>query len=175
MSRRAKIMAGVVLAGAVALLADKILLSPYLEKWRKISVESDKVDQDIQRARTILGREKSVREGWDKVKDLLKKPRVPDVPTHFVAHLGEICEGIGANFDISVSRDQQQGDFKEYVFETKFKLKWEQLGELLVALHNSREFVRPMRIAIGSQYEKEDRLDVDLKVSTIEYAPVKAK
>ena len=175
MNRRTKILSGIVLGAAALLLADKVLFSPYLEKWRKISSESDKVDQEMQKARTVLAREKTVREGWAKVKALLDQPRVPDVQTHFVAHLGQISNQVGVNFDIQGSRDQQQGDFKEYVYETKFKLRWEQLCELLVALHNSREFLKPMRIAIGSQYEKEDRLDLDLKVSTIEHAPGRPK
>ena len=86
---------------------------------------------------------------------------------------GEVARTAEVTFDIKGVREQQQGDFKEYVFETQIKLKWEQLGELLVALHNSREFLKPARVTVGSQYEKEERLDVDLKVSTIEYAPAK--
>lgn len=175
MERRSKILAGIVLGVAALLLADKVFLGPYLEKWRDLSARSEKLDQEIQKYRTILAREAAVRDGWAKVKALLEKPRVPDVQTHFVAHLGEIANAVGVNFDIKGVREQAQGDFKEYVFETQFKLKWEQLGELLVALHNSREFLRSARIAVGSQYEKEDRLDVDLKISTVEGVPVKAR
>lgn len=173
MDRRSKVLAGIVVAASALLLVDKVFLGPYLEKWRDLSARAEKVDQEVQRYRTILSREGAVREGWAKVQGLLEKPRVPDVQTHFVAHLGEIANTIGVNFDIKGVRELSQGDFKEYVFETQFKLKWEQLGELLVALHNSREFLKPARIAVGSQYEKEDRLDVDLKISTIEYRPVR--
>ncbi len=173
MERRTKILAGIVVGVAALLLADKVLLVPYLVKWRDVSARIDKVDLDVQRARAIVAREKDVREGWAKVRGLLDKPRVPDVQTHFVTHLGEVTRAAGVTFDIKGVREQQQGDFKEYVFETQLKLKWEQLGELLVALHNSREFLKPARVTVGSQYEKEERLDVDLKVSTIEYAPAK--
>jgi hypothetical protein len=175
MTRRSKILSAAVVGVAFLLLLDKVFLAPYTEKWKKISAEAARLDQELLKARTILAREKVVKEGWTKVKGLLDKPRVPDVQTHFVAHLGEIANSIGANFDITGGRDQQQGDFREYIYDTKFKLKWEQLGELLVALNNSREFLKPMRVAVGSQYEKEDRLDVDLKISTVEYSPVKAK
>ncbi len=175
MNRRTKVLAAAVLAVAGLFLADKILISPYLEGWRKVAAEEEKVDQEILKARTILERRQAVQQGWDKVRRLLEKPRVPDVQNHFMAHLGEISGRIGANHDVKGIRDQQQGDFKEYVYETAFKLKWEQLTGLLVELHNSREFLKPLRLAVSSQYEKEDRLDVDLKVSTIEYAPGRTK
>jgi len=32
-----------------------------------------------------------------------------------------------------------------------------------------------LRMNVGSQYEKEDRLDLELKVSTIEYSPAPVK
>ncbi len=175
MNRRSKILAWAVVGATALLLADKVFLSPFLEKWREISAASEKADGEIQRSRMILTREKAVREDWAKVKALLDKPRTPDVQNHLVAHLGEIAGAVDVNFDIKGTRDQPQGDFKEYIFETQFKLKWEQLGALLVALQNSREFLKPARISVNSQYEKEDRLDVDLKISTIGYAPGRAK
>ncbi|HVR87776.1 MAG TPA: hypothetical protein VMU54_25840, partial [Planctomycetota bacterium] len=70
---------------------------------------------------------------------------------------------------------QQQGDFKEYIFDTKFKLTWAQFVDLLVELNNSKEFMKVLRMNIASQYEKEDRLDLELKLSTIEHSPAPAK
>ena len=47
--------------------------------------------------------------------------------------------------------------------------------DLLAELQNSKEFLKPLRINISSQYEREDRLDLDLKLSTIEYSPAPLK
>lgn len=171
--RKMLILAALVAAGLF--LFDKAALSPWLDAWKKLSTETHVVDQEIQTARASMAREKLLREGWAKVQALLQKPRTPDVQTHFVAHLGEIRQKVGVSFDIQGARDQQQGDFREYVYETKFKLTWEQLVRLLVELHNSKEFLKPSRINISSQYEREERLDLDLRVSTIEYAPVPVK
>jgi hypothetical protein len=44
-----------------------------------------------------------------------------------------------------------------------------------VELHNSKEFLKPLKMNVQSQYEKEDVLVVDLRLSTIEYAPVPVK
>jgi hypothetical protein len=80
------------------------------------------------------------------------------------------------SFDVSENpQPVQQGDFKEYIFDTKFKLTWAQYVDLLVELHKSTEFLKPIRMTVASQYEKEDRLDVDLEVSTIEYSPAPVK
>jgi hypothetical protein len=93
-----------------------------------------------------------------------------------MAHLNEIFDKAGVVSDISgTPQPVQQGDFKEYIFDTKFKLTWAQFIDVLVELHNSREFLKPLRMNIGSQYEKEDRLDVELKMSTIEYSPATSK
>jgi hypothetical protein len=92
-------------------------------------------------------------------------------------HVGEMCDRAGGTYDIQAVQPQQvkDSDFREYPVEMKFKLTWGQLVDLLAELHNSKEFLKPLRININSQYEREDRLDLDLKLSTIEHSPVPLK
>jgi hypothetical protein len=174
--RRTKILALVTAIAAGAFVADKAFTFLWWEPWSKVNVEIQKTDLEVSKANATLAREALVRRDWNRVKARLDEPRTPDVHTHFLTHLGDVFEKTGVAFDVSENpQPSQQGDFKEYIFDTKFKLTWAQFVELLVELHNSKEFLKPLRMNIGSQYEKEDRLDLELRLSTIEYSPAPVK
>ena len=85
--------------------------------------------------------------------------------------VGQLCEKVGATFNYVSQQQGRQVDFKEYVVDFKLQLPWEKFVTLLEELHNSREFLKLIRLNIASQYEREDRMDVDLRVSTIEFDP----
>ena len=174
--RRRILVIGTLVAGC-AFVLDKAVSALVFEPLQKISQESTKTEAEIKKANTVLNTEETVKRNWNKIRDRLDEPRTPDVHTNFLAHLGDHFEKIGvAAYDVNENpQPQQQGDFKEYIFDTKFKLTWPQFIELLAELHNSKEFLKVLRMNIGSQYEKEDRLDVELKVSTIEYSPAPVK
>lgn len=175
MDRRRKILIAVVALVAGGLVVDKLLFSPWLLKWGALSEQTVQAEAEVGKFKATLAREKRVLEGWEKVRLLLSKERTPDVQTHFVSHLNDLCKRAGVKLDTQSSRTLRQGDFREYVYETKFKLTMAELVDLLVELHNSKEFLKPMRISVVSQYEREDRLDLDLKVSTIEHDPQPVK
>lgn len=173
--RRTKVLIAVATVAVGAFLLDRGAAAVWFEPWAAAKQELGKVNVEIAKARSTLAREKPVRDAWKRVEERLSK-RPADIPNHFVSHLGAICGRVGVSLDVSnTPQHQQKGDFREYVFETRFKLTWGQFVDLLAELHNSREFLKPLRISIGSQYEREERLDLDLKVSTIEYAPVPPK
>jgi hypothetical protein len=179
MDRRTRVLIVVVIAAAGAFVLDKVFTSLWWDPWKKLSAEIRKTDQDLAAANVILSRRDAIQKEWKTVQGHLAKPRAPDVPNHFFSHLGAMCSRVGVTTDIQGIQggagQQQQGDFREYVYDVKFRLTWAQFVDLLLELHNSREFLKPIRIHISSQYEREDRLDLDLKVSTIEYAPAPAK
>ena len=174
-NRRTRILILVTSVMAGAFILDAMAVSLWWTPWKKAGEENAAADLELRRANTILAREETQRRDWARIKTLLDKPRSPDVNTHFVTYLGEVCDKVGVNFDIQEGQPQQAGDFREYVYQTKFKLTWGQFVDLLAEIHASRELLKPLRIALASQYEKEDRLDLDLKVSTIEYSPVPQK
>ena len=168
----------VILVGVVgsAFVLDKAVGALVLDPLGKINLDLAKTDAEIKKANTTLNSEETVRKNWSKVRDRLDQPRYPDVHTHFLSHLSDHFEKAGVVFDVSENpQPQQQGDFKEYIFDTKFKLTWAQFVDLLVELHNSREFLKPLKMNVASQYEKEDRLDVELRLSTTEYSPAPVK
>jgi len=174
--KRTKILAIVALAGLGLFLLDKAVSALVVDPWTKINQELMKTEAEIRKANATLNSQDLVVRDWTKVRDRLDLPRTPDVHTNFLTHLGDLFEKAGVAFDVSENpQPQQKGDFKEYIFDTKFKLTWAQFVDLLVELHNSKEFVKLLRLNVGSQYEKEDRLDLELKVSTIEYSPAPVK
>lgn len=176
MNRRTRILATAAAAVAGLFLMDKAATAFWFEPWDKVRVELGKADVEIARAKATLAREAVLKKDWADFKARLERPRTPDLNTHFVRHLGEICQRVGVTFEIAGSpQPQQTGDFREYAYDMKLKLSWGQFVDLLGELHQSREFLRVLRIAVQSQYEREDRLDVDLKLSTIEHAPAPPK
>ena len=176
MDKRRRILVIGTLAAACAFLLDKAVGALVVEPLQKIGEDTKKTDAEIKKANSVLNTEETVKRNWNKIRDRLDEPKIPDVHTNFLAHLGDHFEKIGVPYDVNENpQPQTQGDFKEYIFDTKFKLTWPQFVELLVELHNSKEFLKVLKMNVSSQYEKEDRLDVDLKVSTIEYSPAPAK
>jgi hypothetical protein len=174
--RRTKLLVIVAAAALGIFLLDKLVSALVVDPWAKINQDLVKTENEIRKANATLNNEATVRRDWTKIRDHLDEPRIPDVHTNFGAHLSDIFEKAGVAFDYSENpQPQQQGDFKEYIFDTKFKLTWAQFVDLLVELHNSKEFLKPLRMNVQSQYENEDLLVVDLRLSTIEYAPVPVK
>jgi len=176
MDKRTRVLAILTVAVALAFVLDKAVNALVLDPLQKIRDDLNATETQIKKANSALNNRDAATRSWTKIRDRLDQPRLPDVHTNFMAHLNEIFDKAGVVSDISGSpQPVQQGDFKEYVFDLKFKLTWPQLVDVLVELHNSREFLKPLRLNIGSQYEKEDRLDVELRLSTIEYSPAPVK
>jgi hypothetical protein len=61
----------------------------------------------------------------------------------------------------------EKREFAEYSVETSFQAGWESFVRLLLEIRNAKEFVKVQRLAATSKYEKEGRLDIELRVSTI--------
>ena len=176
MDKRTRVLVIVTVVAALGFVLDKAVSALVLDPLQKIGDELTATEAQIKKANTALNNRDAVTRNWTKIRDRLDQPRLPDVHTNFMAHLNEIFDKAGVVSDISgTTQPVQQGDFKEYVFDMTFKLTWPQLVDVLVELHNSREFLKPLHLAVASQYEKEDRLDVELKLSTIEYSPAPVK
>lgn len=176
MNPRTRLLAIATLAVAGLFIMDKLATALWFGPWEKVTQDLAKADLDITKAKNTLTKEAVLKSDWAAFLAKVDRPRTPDVNTHFVTHLGEICDRVGVTFEIAGSPlPQQTGDFKEYVYDTKFKLTWAHFVDLLAELHQSREFLKVIRVSVGSQYEREDRLDVELKLSTIEYSQAPAK
>lgn len=176
MGGRSRLLALVLGVAVAGFAADQLFLSPWLGTMKKRDTDIARTEAEIAKHKAILAREKAVRQEWDKLNALLSRKREPNIESHFMSHLGDLCKKAGVSVEsIQGDRVVQQGVFKEYPYQTKFKLSWSELVRLLVALHNSPELLKPARVTITSLYEREPRIDLDLKVSTIEYEPVAVK
>ena len=176
MDKRKRILIIGTIVAVCAFVLDKAVSALVFDPLQKISQDMTKTEAEIKKANTVLNTEETAKRNWTKIRDRLDEPRPPDIHTNFIAHLGDHFEKIAVAYDVNeIAQPAPQGDFKEYIFDTKFKLTWQQFVELLVELHNSKEFLKVLRIGIQSQYEKEDHMVVDLRVSTIEYSPAPEK
>ena len=168
MTGRARLLMILVFAALGLFVGDKMLFGFFLDPWKQVTDDIRKVDKKLAKADAVLSRRDAAREQWQQVRALLAKPRTPDVQNHFYTHLDALCDRVGVNPDMQAGAPQKQGEFQEYVYEMRFKLTWTQFVDLVRELHNSGEFLKPIRINIASRYQKEERLDLDLRVSTIE-------
>jgi len=176
MDKRTRILVILTAIAAGAFMLDKAVMALVVSPLQKINEDLAATESQIKKANATLNNQATVTRNWDKIRDRLDQPRLPDVHTNFMAHLNEIFDKAGVVSDISgTTQPVQQGDFKEYIFDMKFKLTWAQFVDVLVELHNSKEFLKPLKMNVTSQYEKEDRLDVELRLSTIEYSPAPVK
>ena len=176
MDKRTRILILLTAIAAGGFILDKAAGALVIDPLKKINEDLAATEAQIKKANSALNSQETVTREWNKIRDRLDQPHMPDVHTHFMTHLNELFDKAGVVSDISgAPQPVQQGDFKEYIFDTKFKLTWAQFVDLLVELHNSREFLKPLKMNVASQYEKEDRLDVELRLSTIEYSPAPVK
>jgi hypothetical protein len=175
MNRRTRVLVILVGVALGAFVLDSLFKSLWWEPWKKAGEDLREADLAIARLQTALKREDKVAKDWEKVKKLLDKPRVPDVENHFKEQLAAICAKAGVENNMASSTVGHQGDFKEYVVDTKLKLTWSQYVDVLGELYSSRELLKPIRITLNSKYDREDRIDADLKLSTIEFDPVLPK
>jgi hypothetical protein len=175
MDRRTRVLAVLVAVVAGAFVLDRAFGALWLRPWNELGEKLRAAEKDRAAAAEVLRRQKTADRAYKDFRAALETGREPDVPTHFVSRMGQICGKVGVQADFSASTGAQQGDFREYVYDYKFKLAWAQVVGLLAELQNSKDPVKLIRVNLTSQYEREDRLDLDLKVSTLEYAPVAAK
>jgi hypothetical protein len=174
-NRRTKVLAIVVIAVLAAFLGDRLFTSLWWAPWQETSAKIRETDASIAKLKFTLQKEDQVSRDWDKIKKVLDKQRTPDIENHFVSHLGAICDKLSLDNNMQGTSVVRRGDFKEYVVDTKLKLTWNQYVDLLGELNNSRELLKPIKITLNSQYDKEDRIDADLRLSTIEFERVVPK
>jgi hypothetical protein len=170
-NRRTKVLFAIVIAVAAGFVIDKLVTSLWWEPWKKTRDDIADVDKSLARVIRTMRDEDKVRKEWKEVRNLLDRPRTPDVQNHFLEHLRQICEKVGATLNFTSGQPGRQGDFKEYVVDFKLQLTLEKFVSLVEELHNSREFLKLVRLNILSKYDKEDLMDLDLRVSTIEFDP----
>src|SRR5579859_3055313 len=110
-NERTRVLAIVAGVAVGLFLLDKVVSALVIDPWTKINLDMAKTENEIRRANATLNSEDSVQRDWIKVRNRLEEPRVPDVHTSFMSHLGELFQKAGVAFDVSENpQSQQQGD-----------------------------------------------------------------
>lgn len=177
MSKRERTILIVVVSVIGLFLVDRFWFSPFLEARADILKQREAEEHRKDEYEAMIRQRSQRQADWRKVEAALKKQKEveTDALNHLVFNMVELTSKSGINLAVNGQGEQKTGAFREVYVETKFETDWEHLVDLLFAIHKSPELLRTRRIAIRSQYEKQAKLDVDLRVSTIEALPVAAK
>ncbi len=169
---RQKLLVWIVLSAVGLWLFDQIYFGPWSDEMRKLGDETAKMRTQVEMARRTVAARREAAADWKAVEDRIGKGRESDaVVNEFVAGLQNLSGVVGLqNWSTKVGRGQKTGDFAEHAVETSFQAGWEAFVRLLWDLRGWKDFIRVQRFVITSKYEKENRLDVEMRVSTIELA-----
>lgn len=177
MSKRERTILIFALVVAGLYLLDLVVVGPWLERWDEVNRGIEKKREDLDEAEVLLMHEDAVQKEWRKLKNRLEAEDRAGTTETLLVHLDEIGRRAGVKEDIakiSPARWDRVGDFDEIGLEMLLETDIDGLRNLLVEMHNSNEFLKISRLTVNSQLGqrgKKDKLEVDLKVSTIELAP----
>jgi len=172
-------LAGAAAAVAILYLLDRLLLSPWIEEWETLGTQIEERRRELDEARSLMEREDRVKREWTRMEARLTRP--PELESD-VALLGQIKD-LGDRAGVSMTpessrRIERPGGFFEVGCEVSLEADIVHLRDLLLELYNSEEFLKVHSLSVISRAldrRKSDRLGVDLKLSTIEFAPERAR
>jgi len=168
---RQRLMVIGVLGLAAAWMIDRLYVSPWWEEMKKADADAKKLRGQVDAAKETLAQQPRVTKQWKALNARLHPERETDTALEFVMGMGDLCSRAGvSNLSTKIGREQklgERGQFTEYAVETNFQATWPSLVKLLIAVDNEEAFLRVQRIAVTSR-EKEERLDVEMRVSTVE-------
>ncbi len=168
--------------GVAALVAvwavDSFYLSPWLADMKKLGDDLNIMRSKVKVARVVVSQNTAVMAEWNAVRGKLARGNDADTLQDFLTGIQLMSGHIGlSNWSSKPGREQKIGEkgneFVEYAVETSFQASWKQFVDLLKELKGWKDFVKVQRLAITSKYEKDNRLDVEMRVSTIELASAK--
>lgn len=165
-----------VVVGVVgATLFTVVYLVPRALAFAKIEKDMDKIRPSLQQARKTVQAKQAVEQEWNEVSSHLPYNKESETLNGFLIGLNVLQEVVDLKaWSTQPDRAQRVGDkseFTEYAVDTTFQTSWESFVRLMLELHNWEGPLRVQRLTVTSRYEKENRLDVHMRVSTIELAP----
>jgi hypothetical protein len=174
MADRQKLLAWGVMALAGVWLTDQLYVSPWLAERRKLTTDIKATRDLVTAAEATLAHKAGVMARWKAIDERLGRARESDARNEFVAGMRVMAELVGLrDWQWKEGRETKtgaRGEFTEYAIVTNFKAGWEPFVRLLWELRTWKDFVRVQHLAVTSKYERENRLDVELRLSTIEPA-----
>ena len=178
MSKRERMVMIVAMSAAGLYLLDLIFVGPFFAEWNDVSQGIEKKSKELDGVRILLKHEMRSQGEWKKLRKRLDSEKRAATTEELLVHIDEIGRKAGVSRDImniKPSRDKQTGDFREVSLEASLETSITGMKDLLVELYNSSEFLKISRLTVTSRLgdrKRKDRLDVDIKISTIQYAPI---
>jgi hypothetical protein len=157
-------------------LLDQTILTPWFEEWDRVSVEIIEKRDALESAEHLLKREVEAARDWRIIENQLTAEDRAATTDTLLVHMENLEQRAGVTMDITSDREVDRGDFSEINLEISLQTDISGLRNLLVELYNSEEFLRMSRLNVSAQpfdKKRKGRLDVGLRVSTIEYHPIR--
>ena len=172
MTRRTQWLSIAASAVAAAFILETLVVSPWQMKWKKLGAELVRARAAQRSANEIIQQEDFVRREWARVMDQLDRPEREGIERGFVFVVGALASQADPRPGLDQRSVEQNGDFREIVVDARLTCTVEGLMRFLIAVHDSSEPLKILRLAVTSNYERsEEKLQVDGKISTILYAP----
>ena len=172
--REQKWAMAILLLGAV-FLGDRLLFSPWMERWEQVGSEQQRIESLLEEAKPLLEREQEVNRKWKAMEEILTGLSEVTTEETLLLHMGAIEQRAGVRAKIESSPEVHRGEFREIILKMSLETTVTGLRNVLIELYNSEEFLRVSRLAVRTHADstKGPLLDVDLHISTLEYRPVR--
>jgi hypothetical protein len=169
MSSRERTLGIATLAVVVAAGVYAFWLSPFLGNADAIAAKRRELGQQKERYEAKLRQRPQKEKEWKALEASLRQ-QGDDPSLNVISAMIDMTQKLDVNLSVSGQSQQKISDFREWAVETRVEAEHGKLVDLLSAIQESKDLLRVRRITVRSQYENEktQRLDVDLRVSTVE-------
>lgn len=141
-----------------------------------------KLEQQLAETNKVIGQRRSAESAWKPLDAALKKQsEQEDVSLALIGDMIGLTQAAGMNLSVNNSHatDIANGPvivrgntrtpmYREHILETKFDGSYDQFLDLLSKISEADGLLRTRRVTIRSEYEKSPKLDVELRVTSIE-------
>ncbi len=155
---------------------------PWEQKRTELLKRRDDLQKQLYDTDRIIGQRKATEAAWKPLDAALKKQsEQEDVSLALIGDMIGLTQSVGMNLSVNNSHanDIANGPvvergktrtpmYREHILETKFDGTYEQFLDLLGKISDADGLLRTRRVTIRSEYEKSPKLDVELRVTSIE-------
>jgi hypothetical protein len=182
MERRTKILLYTAIGMGGAYLLWLVGVRPILDDVESADGRISAAKKALNVEKSYLRRQKAIEKKWDDTMEAVDSPGRATLADQFDLYVRDLMDRtIGSKSRLPTispvnSRDQK-GDFLETAVEVKnARFKPDEWIRFLTELANENDFLKLRRLSLKSRFDRPEKvLVVDMKLSTIEYAPGNGK
>ena len=168
LTKREKYIAIGVGAAMAILLLDSYVLSPFVERHRKINEGMDNVTAQIARAGKLVKQEKELKPVWARITTMGLKPASSEAESQAENAVQELIRDSGLSLTaIKPDRPSVDGQFEVVGIHATATGRMGAIGKLVWALETTPIPMRIVDLVVTPQKEGTDQLQVQVTVSTL--------